>query len=69
MFFVCVLDGSHSLKEPAGIVHHAFKVFSRGCILLELEMISFLPIVFKLFFRVNIFTFLSPFLKPGNNEQ
>ena len=31
-------------KQPAGAVCHSFEVFSRGCILLELEMVSFLPI-------------------------
>ena len=36
------------LKEAAGIVCHAFEAFSRGCILLELEMISFPIIVFFL---------------------
>ena len=41
-----------AFKEPAETVCHAFEAFSTGCILLELEMISFHPIIFKLFFRV-----------------
>ena len=44
LVFVCFLDGSRFFKEPAGIACYAFEAFSRGCILLELEMISFLPI-------------------------
>ena len=44
--FIDVLD----LKEPAGTVCHSFEAFSRGRILLKLE-ISFLPIIFKLFFK------------------
>ena len=37
------LDGSRFFKEPpARIACHAFEVYSRGCILLELE---FLPII------------------------
>ena len=32
-------DGSHVFKEPAGIVCHAFEVFSRGYILIELKII------------------------------
>ena len=63
-----------AFKEPAGTVCHSFEAFSRGCILLELEMISFLPIIFKLFFRVAGFAqllrvFLFPFLKSWNKEQ
>ena len=42
-------------KEPAGIVCHAFEAFSRGCILLGLEMISVLPIIFKLPFKITEF--------------
>ena len=43
-------------KEPAvGAVCHSFETFSRDCILLESEMISFLPIIFKLFLRVAAF--------------
>ena len=45
-------------KEPAGAVCHSFEVFSRGCILLELEMVSFLPITFKRFFGVAGFAYL-----------
>ena len=43
LFFGCFLDGFCFLKEPAGTVCHGFEAFSRGCILLELEMISFYP--------------------------
>ena len=43
--FCMFLDGSRFFKESTGIVCHAFEAFSRGCILLELEMISFLPII------------------------
>ena len=39
--FCIFLDGSHFHKEPPEIVCHAFETFSRGCILLELEMIKF----------------------------
>ena len=52
LFFVCFLDGSLFFEKPAGIVCHAFEAFIIGCILLELEVISFLPIIFKLIFRV-----------------
>ena len=45
LFLYVFLDGSHFFKEPAGIVSHALKAFCRGCILLELEMITFLPII------------------------
>ena len=38
-------------KEPAGTVCHPFEAFSRGFILLELEVINFLPIIFKIVFR------------------
>ena len=42
-----------TFKEPvAPPVCHSFGVFSIGCVLLELEMISFSTIIFKLFFRV-----------------
>ena len=62
-----------ALKEPVGTVCHAFEAFSRGYILLELEMIGFLPIIFKLFFRVAGFAHvsmaLSPFFKSANKEQ
>ena len=44
--FLHVSGGSHFLnKEPAGIVCRTFEAISRGGILLELEMISFLPII------------------------
>ena len=41
-----------AFKEPAGTAYHSFETFSIDSILLELEMISFLSIIFKLFFRV-----------------
>ena len=41
-----------AFKEPAGTVCHSFESFSKGCILLELEMISFLSSIFKLFLIV-----------------
>ena len=47
-----------ALKESTGTVCHSFEAFSRGCLLLELEMISFLPVIFKLFFRVAGFAHL-----------
>ena len=37
LFLQCFIDGSCFFKEPAGIVYHAFKAFSRGYILLELK--------------------------------
>ena len=52
------LDGSRFFREPAGIFCHAFEAFRSGCILLELEMKSFLLIIFKLFFRVTGFAYL-----------
>ena len=55
LLFVCFLDGFLFFEEPVGILCHAFEAFSRGCILLELEMITFLPIIFKLFFRIITF--------------
>ena len=62
-----------ALKEPVGTVCHAFEAFSRGYILLELEMIGFLPIIFKLFFRVagfaHVSMVLSPSFKSANKEQ
>ena len=54
-----------ALKEPVGTVCHAFEAFSRGYILLELEMIGFLPIIFKLFFRVAGFAHVSMILSPS----
>ena len=38
-------------KEPAEIFYVFFEAFSGGFISLELEMISFLLIIFKFFFR------------------
>ena len=32
-------------KEPAGIAYYAFEAFTRGYILVELEMISFRPMI------------------------
>ena len=57
-----------SFNEPARILSHAFEAFSRGFILLELEMISFLPSWICLSFK-SVFMFLSPLLKFGNQEQ
>ena len=57
-FFRYFLDGSHFFKEPEGMVCHAFEEFNRGVILLKLEMIRFLPIIFKLFIRVTKFDHL-----------
>lgn len=51
LFFVCFLDGSLFFEKLAEIVCYAFESFIRGCILLEVEVVSFLPIIFKLFFR------------------
>ena len=67
MFFGCFLDGSRTFKEPAGPLCHAFEAFSRGCILLELEMITLLPRWIFSSFK-NVFMFLSSFLKSGNKE-
>ena len=47
LFFLCFLVGYRFLKNQE-IVCHALEAFSRGCILLELEMISFPIIVFFL---------------------
>ena len=66
-----------ALKEPAGIFCHTFEAFSRGWVLLELEMISFPPIIFKLFFRVPLdllifqecFYVLFSSVKSENEEQ
>ena len=47
------------LKAPAGIVCHALEPISRGYILLELEILSFLlKYNVKLFFRVTGFVHL-----------
>ena len=53
-----MFNGSHYFKEPAEIVCHCFKPFNRGYILLELEMIIFLHMIFKLFFNVTGFAHL-----------
>ena len=42
---VCCIDGSRFFKEPVGIVYYAYEALSRGCFLLELKMISFLPMI------------------------
>ena len=47
-------------KEPAQIVCAFFEAFSGSFILLELEMISFLAMIFKRFFRGAGF---APYLK------
>ena len=41
-----------AFKNPVGTACHSFEAFSRDYFLLELEMISFLPIIFKVFLRV-----------------
>ena len=47
IFFIgCFLDGSCFFKKPAEILCQLFQGFSGGCILSELEMISFLPVNF-----------------------
>ena len=45
-------------KEPARILSVCLSVFSGGFILLELEMISFLPIISKLFFKAGLAHYL-----------
>ena len=45
LFFGYFVIGSHFFKKPAGIVCIAFETFSKRCILLALEIISFLPII------------------------
>ena len=57
-------------KELAGTVSHVFEARIRGGILLELEMMNFPPIIFKLFFRVagfahplRMFSYFYPHLK------
>ena len=52
MLFLCFWDGSRFFKGPAGIVFQAFEAFRWVCILLELEMISFLRKFFKLSFKI-----------------
>ena len=52
LFFEFFLDNFRFFEELAGIVCYDFEAFSRGCILFNLEMASFLPKIFKLFFRV-----------------
>ena len=47
-----------AFKEPVGTVCHAFETFSCCCILLYLEMTSFLPVVFTPFPRVAGFSHL-----------
>ena len=43
--FCMFLDGSRVFEKQAGMVCHAFEAFSRGLILLELEMIIFLIVI------------------------
>ena len=43
------------LKNPAGTACYAFQAFSRDCILLEQEMVSFFLSSFKIFLRVTEF--------------
>ena len=52
---MCFLDGSGYFQEPAGIACYAFEAFSRGCILLEQEMISFFLSSYEIFLRVTEF--------------
>ena len=47
-----------AFKEPAGTVCYSFEAFSRGRILLKLEVLSFFPIIFNLFFRMAGFYYL-----------
>ena len=51
LFFGYFLVSFRFFKEPAGIACYAFEVFSRGCVLLELEMKNLSSKAFKLFFR------------------
>ena len=60
---MCFLDGSRFFKEPAGISCYAFEAFSRGCILLELEMISFLPIIVVFLYSFFLVTELAHLLR------
>ena len=49
LFFENCLGGFRFFNEPAGKVCHASEALSRGFVLLELEMILFLPIIFTTF--------------------
>ena len=57
LFWGWFLNGS-GFKGIAGSVCHIFETFRRGSILLELKLISFLPIVSKLIFNVAQFDHL-----------
>ena len=46
---------SRFFKESAGTACHTFEAFKRGCLLLELEMTSFLPIMYNCFLPINLF--------------
>ena len=50
--FLYFLIFSRFFKESAGIVCHAFEASSRGCIVLELEMISFFPMMYNCFLPI-----------------
>ena len=57
-------------------VYFFFKKFSGGFTLLELEMVNFLPVIFKLLFRgarfahyLRMFSRFFQFLKSGNKGQ
>ena len=71
MFFGCFLDGWRFFREPAEIVCNTFEAFSRGYILWESEIISFLPILFKLFSRgtEECFHVFIPIFKIWKKEQ
>ena len=61
-------------KEPAGIACSAFEAFSRACIFLEEEMITFLSIFLQNFLKSNrIYSpfknVLSLFLKSANKKR
>ena len=62
---ICFLDVFYmvlAFNEPAGTVCHACEAFSRGFILLELEMIRFLPSWICSSLK-NVFMFIIPIFK------
>ena len=63
LFFGCFLDVSRFFKEPARIAYHIFEAFSRGCISLELEMISFLKYLFRITGFAHLLRLLASMLK------
>ena len=71
LFFRCFLNFLRNQQEQSVF----FEAFSGGFILLELEMKSFLPIVFKLFWRagfahcLKMFSRFFPFAKFRNKGQ